>query len=76
MTDLQKWLDEQDTARDTVGYPRLAALAALRAVVKLHRDREGDVSDGSLVVNPYCAECEETWPCPTIRAIEKKVLCG
>ncbi len=69
MTDLQKWLDG--------GYKEVYAseaeqmmLAALRAVVELHKSSDlADIFGGYL-----CAGCDSSWPCPTIRAIEKEVL--
>jgi hypothetical protein len=62
---LREWLDEPEDAED----PQ-RAFAALRAVVELHRPSHKWPSGVRL-----CLQCENSeWPCPTIRAIEGKVL--
>jgi hypothetical protein len=69
MTDrLKEWLDVEGQ----VGHANWGkALAALRAVVELHSlCMEGD----PLRSTGRCRHCDEVYPCPTIRAIEKEVL--
>ncbi len=44
---------------------------ALRAVVELHKPYEYFENDGSLDRN--CDLCDDTYPCPTIQAIEKEL---
>lgn len=70
MTDrLKEWLAHPpDDPADAAN----AALAALRAVVELHAPSV-NLRDG--LPYDYCPECGGVgWPCPTIRAVEKKVL--
>jgi hypothetical protein len=57
-------LNELDQSCSVVGL----AVAALRAVVELHKPTViGQMRDG-------CAECKtENYPCPTIQAIEKEL---
>lgn len=43
-------------------------LDALRAVVELHKPWDKNSADGIV-----CWDCEETYPCPTIQAIEKEL---
>lgn len=67
MTDrLKEWLDNHLAWNDE---DVDVAVAALRAVVELHKPHP--------LHGWYCIECEDSgagWPCRTIRAIEKEVL--
>jgi hypothetical protein len=78
---LRAWLDEQDgplgyNVRGTVSGRK--ALRALRAVVGLHRGRESTYVGCSTTSQEerivMCAECDEEWPCATIKAIEREVF--
>ena len=72
--------DKIDTF-DAAGMVKEPAIAALRAVVELHKPREAVwwISNPNLQACSVCIE--ETWdgseplayPCPTIRAIEKEL---
>ena len=57
-------LDELDQSCSVVG----VAVAALRAVVELHKP--------TVFINPNeirCDDCCDEYPCPTIQAIEKEL---
>lgn len=70
MTDrLKEWLDAQD-GDDLNGSAGHKVLEALRAVVELHGPSV-NLKDGKPY--DYCPECGYTWPCQTIRAIEKEI---
>jgi hypothetical protein len=44
----------------------------IRSVLELHKPQEITLPDGSWGIN--CMECDEwSYPCPTIRAIEKEL---
>ena len=49
-----------------------ALTAAVRDVLALHREG-GEVlgydAEGVLDYIPACVECDQTWPCPTVRAL-------
>ena len=68
MSDLQKWLDEERAIWTST---ERQALAALRAVVELHKPVLGFGGPGT---SEDCNHCHVAYPCPTIRAIEKAVL--
>ena len=55
------------TAHARTDVPRL--VAALRAVLDLHKPRNGN-DDCGHCVNPADAHWGIPWPCPTVRAIE------
>jgi hypothetical protein len=45
----------------------------IRSVLELHKPQEITLPDGSWGTN--CMECDEwSYPCPTIRAIEKELM--
>ena len=58
------YLDDDDMQAEL-----LAATAALRAVLDLHRPRNGH-DDCGHCVDPADAHWGIPWPCPTVRAIE------
>ena len=80
MTDrLKAWLDEpySEMSVSEIDTRNFEALAALRAVVELHRGQEstygvGYTSQQERIV--MCVGCDEEWPCETIRTIEKEVF--
>ena len=65
---LKAWLDYQD--RVVPGDEDAGAMiAALRAVVELHKPYAGKHGTACTA-----GGCDNWWPCPTIQAIEKEVL--
>ena len=68
------WMTKEDA--DWIAWSRTAlpqAVAALRAVVELHRPRNKVTrsASGHLVDTPGpCKDCDWDWPCPTIAAIQ------
>jgi hypothetical protein len=70
---LSAWLDEQERhwMFSSARKDSPPMLRALRAVVELHTPTLGGLPPSAI---PRCAECKQEWPCPTRRAIEKKVL--
>ena len=47
-----------------------ASWFALRAVVELHKPIEVETEGGTFTI---CENCVQTYPCPTIQAIEKEL---
>jgi len=68
MTDAREWLDGTAWATDD---GVCAMRDALLAVLDLHREQIG--LDDAL---RYCYDCEEGWPCATVRAINKALNTG
>lgn len=68
--ELRDYIDRFDAA----GMVKEPEIAALRAVVELHRPQEIRLLSGE-VADTYCYECEQLidYPCPTIKAIEKEL---
>jgi hypothetical protein len=66
------WLDKpySEMSLGEIGDRDFNALAALRAVVELHR-LTPEMQWGNV-----CGHCFKDWPCPTIKAIEKEVFGG
>lgn len=64
MTDAREWLTDASHAPQTDAAERTRD--ALLAVLDLHREQIG-LDD----VLRYCYDCEENWPCSTVRAIDK-----
>lgn len=56
------YLDDDDMEAEV-----LAATAALRVVLDMHSRDEGC---GNPNCCDFCEQCLESWPCPTVRAIE------
>lgn len=64
--ELRDYIDKFDAA----GMVKEPTVAALRAVVELHKPWESVNDD--LVMCDHC--CSEIYPCPTLKAIQKELL--
>jgi hypothetical protein len=65
---LRDYIDKFDAA----GMVKEPTVAAIRAVVELHKVQECDC-DCTRTHEPICDECIEDYPCPTIQAIEREI---
>lgn len=67
MSDAREWLRQDTLGTVTVDFWKRYVLAksALLAVLEIHREYIG------LDDLRFCCDCEEGWPCVTVRAIDK-----
>ena len=71
MSNAREWLTDAATGVIDIEASVVAMHDALLAVLDLHREQIG--LDDAL---RYCYDCEEGWPCATVRAINKALNTG